>query len=267
MKKLIHRQLFSLFFFLTAIGLLVFLNGQNYLEAPKNLTASFFQPFQKIAQGFSNRINYYFDIAGSIGALKEDNLKFKEENEKLLAENSKLKEVRRENDFLRKQLEIPQSKNLDLALADVIGREPENFGSYIIISAGKKQGIRKKQAVITAGGILIGQISETFDNFSKVVLLTDSRSSVNATTQQTRTIGSVKGKYGISVLMEMVSQDEKIEVGEIVITSGAGEEVPKGLVIGKVKSVEESNSEIFKKIILETPVDFRKIERVFVVTE
>ena len=266
MRKTIRRQLFCLLFFLAAVGLLVFLNGQNYLEAPKNLTVSFFQPFQKVTQGFSNQINYYFDIAGSIGSLKEDNLKLKKENEKLLVGNSKLKEVQEENGFLRKQLEISPAENLDLILADVIGREPESFGSYIIINAGGKAGIEEKQAVITAGGMLIGQIIETFDNSSKVTLLTDSRSSINAIAQQTRTSGVVKGKYGVGVSMEMVSQNEKIAIGEMVITSGS-KEIPKGLVIGKVKSVEESNSEIFKKIILEIPVDFRKMEKVFVVAE
>ncbi len=267
MRKTIRRQLFYLFFFLAAVGLLVFLNGQNYLGMPKNLAASFFQPFQKVSQKFSNQINYYFDTVSSIGALKEDNLKLKKEKEELLAENIKLKEVQRENDFLRKQLEIPLAENPDLILADVIGREPESFGGYITIGAGKKQGVKEKQAVIAAGGVLVGQITKTFDNSSKVALLTDSRSSINAIAQQTRTSGVVKGKYGVGVSMEMVSQNEKIAVGETVITSGINGEIPKGLIVGKVKSVEESDSEIFKKIILEMPVDFRKIERVFVVAE
>ena len=267
MKKIISRQLFSLLFFLAAVGLLVFLNGQNYLKMPKNLAVSFFQPFQKVSQRFSNQINYYFGTVISIGVLKENNLKLKEENEKLLAENSKLKEVRKENDFLRKQLEIPLAKKSDLILADVIGREPESFGSCITVSAGKKQGIKEKQVIIAAGGILAGQVIEVFDNSSKVMLLTDSRSYVNAISQQTRTVGAVRGKYGVGISMEMVSQNEKIAIGETVITSGIGGEIPKGLIIGKVKSVEESDSEIFKKIILETPVDFRKMERVFVVGE
>jgi len=267
MKRTIRRQLFSLFFFLAAVGLLVFLGGQNYLETPKNLTASFFRPFQKVAQKFSNRINYYFDTVGSIGVLKEDNLKLKKEKEKLLAENTKLKEIQRENDFLRRQLEIPLAKKPDLILADVIGREPESFNSYITINAGKKQGVKEKQAVITAGGVLAGQIAEVFDNSSKVMLLTDSRSSINAISQQTRTAGIVRGKYGVGVSMEMVSQNERITVGEAVITSGINGKIPKGLIIGKVKNIEESDSEIFKKIILETLADFRKMEKVFVVAE
>ena len=266
MRKTIRRQLLSLFFFLAAVGLLVFLNGQNYLKAPKNLAVSFFQPFQKITQGFSNQVNYYFDAVSSIGALKEDKLKLKQENEKLLAENVKLKEVQRENDFLRKQLEIPSAGKMNLILADVIGREPESFGGCVAIAAGKKQGVKEKQAVITAGGILVGRITEVFGDSSKAALLTDSQSSINAVSLQTRTAGVAKGKYGVSVSMEMVSQDEKIAIGETVITSCGGE-IPKGLIIGKVKSVEESDSEIFKKIILEPPVDFRKIERVFVVLE
>ncbi len=267
MKKKISQQLFNLLFFLTVTGLLVFLNGRGCLETPKNLTMSALRPFQKSAQDFSGWINYRLDTINSIGSLKEETVHLKEENQKLLAENVKLKEVQRENDFLRKQMNIPLSKKLNLRLAGVISRDPENFGNYIIINAGKKQGVEEKQAVIVAGGILIGQITEVFDNSSKAMLLTDSQSSVSVITQQTRIVGIAKGKYGVGVLMEMVSQNEKIESGEIVITSGIGGKIPPGLVVGKVKNVEESDSEIFKKIVLEQLADFRKIEKVFVILD
>ena len=267
MRKTSYYQLSYLVFFLAVTGLLIFLNGHNYLKTPKNLAMSGLRPFQKSAQGFSNRINYYFNIVSSTGALGENNIKLKNENKKLLAENTKLKEVKRENDFLKKQLSVSSDENLDLVLADVIGREPESLGNYITISVGMEEGIEKEQAVIDAGGILIGRISEAFKNSSKVILVTDPQSSIDAFAQQTRTKGVAKGKFGTSVLMEMVSQNEKIEIGETVITAGIGEKMPKGLVIGKVKSVEESDSDVFKKVVLELSTDFRKIERVFVVVK
>ena len=223
--------------------------------------------FEKFCFNNIELVGSYNPTHKELNKIKENNLKLKKEKEKLLAENTKLKEIQRENDFLRRQLEIPLAKKPDLILADVIGREPESFNSYITINAGKKQGVKEKQAVITAGGVLAGQIAEVFDNSSKVMLLTDSRSSINAISQQTRTAGIVRGKYGVGVSMEMVSQNEKITVGEAVITSGINGKIPKGLIIGKVKNIEESDSEIFKKIILETLADFRKMEKVFVVAE
>lgn len=260
----------ALFVFLLAVSaLLIFFNDAGYLNKVKGFTVYMVNPAQKIFQPPSDRINDFFYVIRNIDKFKKDNFDLREKNLNLIYENSLLKETQRENEILREQLRFSNDTCLNeecvnWKMGQVIGRSPDNYGKYLTIDLGKNQGVKEKLAVTVSGGVLIGKISEVFDNSSFVMLITNPESAVNSITKTTRANGIVKGNYATGARLEMINQDERIFENDLIITSGLEKEIPKGLIIGKIYKIEESANEIFKRADLDLSADFGHIEEIFV---
>lgn len=269
MVKEINAKIETFIFLLIVALLLIFSNKAGYLNQAKNFTAYFAGDIMEIFQLPSNKISDFFWTIKNINEFKNENIRLREENLKMNYEISMLKEIQRENGILRKQLEFSKNSCLEgnclkWKMADVIGRDPGSFGKQIFINIGSADGIQEGQAAVASGGLLIGKVAEVFDNLSKIILITDPKSSVNSITQASRANGVVKGSYATGVKLEMIDQSEDLAVGDLVITSGLEDRIPKGLIIGKVSQVEESANNVFKSAKIDMFADFNRIEEVFV---
>ena len=67
--------------------------------------------------------------------------------------------------------------------------------------------------------------------------------------------------------MEYIPQEEQIDVGDIVLTSGLGGVLPKGLVIGQVTEVLQMDYALFQSATVRPAIDFSRLELVLVITE
>jgi rod shape-determining protein MreC len=119
--------------------------------------------------------------------------------------------------------------------------------------------------VVTERG-LVGRITDVYSSGSRVLLITDSNSSVNAILQNSRLRGIVSGRAGQSPVMDYLPQDKPVSVGDIVVTSGEGGNFPAGIPVGQVVEVERNDVEMFQRAIVRTTVDFSTLEDVLVVT-
>ncbi len=88
-------------------------------------------------------------------------------------------------------------------------------------------------AVITPTGI-VGKIVQVFPDSSQVLPINDQLSGVGAALKDTRLQGILKGAGNGATTLQYVMSDEKVSVGEEVITSGGDRIFPKGLPVGKV---------------------------------
>ncbi len=226
-------------------------------------------PAQKILSKIGFDIKDKLDTIPQIFYLKEENEVLKQQVAELLQYKQNLLEYQRENADLRNLLGF-KDKNLqyDLEAAEVIARDTGNWFNVILIDKGEKQGLKKDMAVITNEG-LVGCIISTTANTSKVMLITDERSSISAMLQRTRDNGIVKGSIDTAprgyLKMDFLSQDANLVKGDIVISSGLGGLVPKGIVIGEVVETKKESYELMQYAIIKPAVDFLKLERVFVI--
>ena len=269
MSRDFNLKIATFIFLLVVSALLIFFNNTGYLNGMKDFAVYTINPAQKIFQIPSNKINNLFYTIKNINKFKEKNLSLQEKNLNLIYENSLLKETQIENEILREQLQFSNKvclneECINWKMGQVIGRNSDNYGEYLIIDLGKKQGMTENLAVAISGGALIGKIVEVFDNSSRVMLITNPESVVNSITKTTRANGVIKGSYATGVKLEMINQNERIFENDIVITSGLEKEIPKGLIIGKIYKIEESANEIFKQASIDLFADFGYIEKVFV---
>ncbi len=270
MKHGLNLKLKTFIFLLVVSVLLIFLSNFGKLNESNSSVAFVVGPVMRTFQGYSNGIYGFFDTIKSIERFKDENSRMRKENAEMAFKISAAKEIERENEILRKQLDFSdklcQSGTcLDWKIAKVIARSPNNYEKYIIIGLGSDEGIAVNQAAVYSGGVLIGKITEVFKNSAKVLLITSADSSVNSITQDTRTNGIVRGKYSTGAKLEMINQNEKLSDGDLIITSGLEEGIPKGLLIGKISNIEESANKVFKEANVDLFVDFNRIEEIFVV--
>ncbi len=105
------------------------------------------------------------------------------------------------------------------------------------IDRGSRDGIRRDMGVITPDGV-VGKILAVYPDISQVLLLGDKESGVGALLADTRTQGPVKGTGEPLLSLDYISNDEKVSVGEAVLTSGQDRIFPKDLPVGTVVDVD-----------------------------
>ncbi len=200
--------------------------------------------------------------------LEEENKELKDQIIALINEKSKYLVEAEENEFLKSQLKFIQEHDYDFEVARVIGRNLDSAENAIIIDKGSDSGLSDGQPVLAEQGIIIGKLIRVSSSSSLVLLLNDDLSKLAAKVQnQGKTIGVVEGEYGLGMRMRLVPQAEKIKEGDVVVTSGLEPKVPKGLVIGLVKSVKSEPEELFQEASIETMVDFNKVILVNIIKE
>ncbi|MDN5331658.1 MAG: rod shape-determining protein MreC [Tepidanaerobacteraceae bacterium] len=227
------------------------------------------KPVQEAFSWISHRIRETVSSVSQLFYLKRENETLKEQVNELLEYKHKFLEYSEENARLRRMLDFKEKNTqYNMVAAEVIGREPGNWFNVIIINKGSKNGITENMAVVTERG-LVGYTIDVGDDWAKVLMLLDNRMSVSAMIQRTRDNGILKGNIapappGYAKLV-FLPADAHIVKGDVVISSGLGGIVPKGILIGEVVEVKKESDNLTQYAIVKPAVDFQKLEEVFVI--
>src|SRR5213594_2321800 len=138
--------------------------------------------------------------------------------------------------------EAAKRLKLQTQSAPVIARDPSGVLHTIVLGAGAKDGVLLDDVVISDQGV-VGRVSEVGNNYSKVLLVTDSASAVSALVQGSRAAGIVRGQCGDTLVMDWILQTEDVKVVE----------------------VTKGENGTFQRAILVPAVDLRHLENVLVV--
>ena len=133
---------------------------------------------------------------------------------------------------------------------------------------GNIDGITKDCTVITVDG-LVGHISEVGRNWAKVVTIIDSSSSVGSTVTRLNVNTVINGDITLTAegkcLMNYITKDTNLEIGDYAVTSGMGGIYPEGLYIGKVTELSDDPSGLSRTAIIDPGVDFYHLSEVMVI--
>lgn len=264
-SKFFSGKVFKVFLVLAVFGLLIFFNPSKFFNPVRSVLSGIAAPFQKLAYLFSFKTAQVGDFFSSIHRFKQDNENLIEENRRLLAENAMLKDEKRENFILREQLKLLPRDKFDLETAHVISQDPYGLGNWIEINKGANYGIRQGMPVIISGGLLAGKIGEVYSTTAKIILMTNPNSIINGIVADTEVKGIVRGEYGLGIVFDMVLQTDVIKEGDEIITSGLGENMPRGLFIGNVREVKPSSDRLFQQALISSPIKFSGLQTVSVI--
>ncbi len=268
MKRLQNRPLLFVLLLLTIAVLVLHETGNT--QAVENLILRPVTPVQDNLSGLANDLSNLVQTFRDVQKLRRRSEELQSLANSLVIENVHLKELESENETLRQLLQFTQanptySYRAAEVVGHVIGQDPSNLLRYIIIDVGTGDGVTKGMPVITDRG-LVGRIVEVSSRSSKVLLITDTSSSVNALIQSSRATGIVEGKADGGLVMKYIPQPVTVNVGDIILTSGLGATFPKRLVIGQVTAIHKQDIELFQQAEIKPTVDFDRLEIVLVLT-
>jgi rod shape-determining protein MreC len=220
-------------------------------------------PFQMVFANSVNAIeNVWVDYFCTVVAAKE-NIELKKKLSDLDRIKSRIRELEFENNRLKKLVNFTRSVDYTFVAAQVIARDPSPWFKTIMVDKGLKDGLTKGLPVVVSEGV-VGHVIKVAPHYSRILLITDRNSAVDALVQNSRVRGIVKGDSGEKCFFRYALRKEKIETGEIIISSGFDQIFPKGLKVGEVIEVKKEPSQLFQKIFIKTCVDFDKLEEVLV---
>lgn len=267
---------------LVVLGLLLLVFGEAGLLAPaENALHYVIDPLQRAFSGVTVVTGDLFRAVRQVRELRAQVEELQTQVDALKVENVRLREYEAYVQQLRSMLNFVSDYPILAPLgADVVGREacdtfpcgevvgvePNPYLRYVSVNVGALQGVKVGMPVISNGPGLVGRVAEVGPRTAKVQLLTDPDSSVAALLQTSRVTGLIVGQPDGTLRMDYIPQDETISVGDIVLTSGLGGFLPKGLVIGQVTEVQQMDYALFQTATVRPAVDFSRLEMVLVLT-
>lgn len=274
-----NRNRSTLVVALVVIALLALVLHQlGQLQPLENLALGLVQPLFSGAVGVGQGAQDLTGGFADVNAMRQQLKQLQDQVNELAIDRVRVTELGNENATLRQQLGYKQA-NPDFDLmgatvlqrnpdqAAVIGQDPTNLVQYIIVDQGGEDGVAVGMPVATPQG-LVGRVTATGTHWSKVLLITDPTSSVNAVVQSTRATGIVQGVIGNLVTKDLVikyvPQGDAIKVGDLILTSGLGGSFPKRIVIGQVTEVHKSDIDLFQEATVHPTVDFTRLEFVLI---
>jgi rod shape-determining protein MreC len=181
-------------------------------------------------------------------------------------------EILQENTRLREQLGFSQSLGYFHIPAELIGRDPDNLFSALVINKGKYSGVANNMAVIAwQNGVqgLVGKVIQAGQFESLVMPLYDVSSFVSSRLAISRYEGIVEGQGNPDVPLRMRfinkrARDE-INYGDLIVSNGMGGVYPPEITVGRVNKINYQEYEISMEVEIEPAVDFSRLEYVFVI--
>ena len=246
------------------VGFFIVLNLTDISKGFKNIFYSISSPSQKVFWGLGNNISDFIEGVLGAGDLQKDKENLEKEVQELLAENARLKELKKENEILRDALNIGMEKDFSLILAKVTGKDISQ--EFILIDKGSKDGVLKDYPVVNSSKILVGKIYEVYDNFSKVMLLTNKDISFDAKVSEKDIFGVIKGgSNGGS--FNLVPREKEIKEGDLVVSASLGGLFPEGLLVGKIDKVFRLDEQPFQSAQIFLFFDVKELDELFIITE
>lgn len=264
-----------LLFILTAICVcLMFLTfGTNVFNKPLNTALGYAViPFQQGISKAGEWLSRRSEELVQIRVLLDENARLKAEVAALTEENTLLQQDKYELNQLRALIELDeQYGDYKKTGARIISRDSGNWYSSFIIDKGSDDGLCENMNVIAGGG-LVGRITATGPNWSRVTAIISDNSNVSAMTLATGDKMMVSGDLqmmaeGVITFSKLVDSKNVVVEGDKIVTSDISDKYLPNILIGYIHTINRDNNNLTKSGYITTAVDFEHLSEVLVITD
>jgi rod shape-determining protein MreC len=240
----------------------------------QSAAASALRPLQVAADRIAEPFRDAYGWADGLVHARSDAERLARENETLRQQYVRARLAEQENTRLRSLLRFRSGPRFPEGFvgvaAEVIYRPPGAYAQAVVIAAGRDDGVRVDDPVVTASG-LVGTVSRVGSRTARVTLLTDDQSAVSATILGTEAAGIVRRGQGPRAPLRLVRvpKEAVVHVGDTAVTAGWRSRrfsslYPPGLMIGRVTSVGRTDTDLFTQVQLEPFANLSSLEAVLV---
>ena len=256
-----------LFYSLLFLVILIFLHFIGLLSPLEDFLLNSAKPLSAQVYNWSSSLDSSYQNNRQHINQKDEINRLNNKIAELTVANSKCLETKFENKKLRSTLKfINNHQNLKVVPAQIIARQIDGNSSDLIIDKGSRNGLESGLAVLSPQGIIIGKIVDLKDDSSTVCLTTSLNCNLAATIQnQKRTQGITSGDLSLTIKMNYIPQLEKINPGDLVISSGLGGKIPPGLLIGRISRVYSASNDVWQSATIEPLLNLNDLRIVSVV--
>ena len=250
------------------IIIVIFSNTNSEISFIENAATKLVMPIQNGLTYIKNKISGNSTFFADINNLKEENKELKEKNSELEQQVRELENIKSENETLKEYLDLTEKyAEYKTVPAYIINKDISNYSKTIVINVGTEDGIKENMTVIADQG-LVGHVISVTSDTAKIRTIIDTSSSVSGLLSTTDESIVCKGTLEEeSALKAMyIPDNDGVMQGDSVETSGLGGIYPKGIHIGSVKKVVNTKNITDRYAIIETAVDFEKLDTVLVIT-
>ena len=226
------------------------------------LAAVFFFNIDYITSVYAKLAVASNDIRESFSDKKQ--LMYEKNSLALAYENEKFRSadyiyLRDENRKLRSLLELKEELDISTVSAEVISFGENADYEYFIANKGSIDGVREGNCVISEGGFA-GIVEECGDNWCGITTIYSEKLVLSVTCQS-------NGKtYLLSdMMLNFVSNNDGVDNGDLIVSSGLSEKIPKGLKIAKVDKISPGDGTECKVSV--TPVTgYKNMEYILIIS-
>ncbi|MDJ0305145.1 MAG: rod shape-determining protein MreC [Dehalobacter sp. 4CP] len=235
-------------------------------------------PIESAIWNLGDGIKDNFRAIFSFRTVKAENEELRKQVETLTGDNLQLKQqvlAALRYQELDAVFQSPSLESYEKIGATIINRNPSAWYQTVTVNKGSDHGVKVGNPVVANLG-LVGKVISVTPKTSDVLLLLDGEGQVGAFARGNKgeaIFGIVKGTYkkntrlNSSGELEMnFRQDDEVNAGDLVYTSGLGEVYPKDIPIGVVTEIKIDAKGLLKVASIEPIVDFDSLEEVYVVS-
>ena len=238
------------------------------VNAANTIAAPFRAAYTAVATWFNDKQNYYKDTT----ALESENAALRRQLAEMEDAVRQAEADSAENARLRELLNLREQRRDitgDLEAALITEHTVTNWTSALTLNKGSQHGVEVNDCVIDETGAMVGTICEVGLNWSRLLTLADTDTSLGAQVFRTGDLGLAQGDFSLMqegrLRLNLLPAGASLLGGDLVVTSGLGGYYPQGLVIGSVEKVQMDPSGSDSYAILTPAVDFAQLTEVFVI--
>lgn len=236
--------------------------------------ASFLSPISKVSINIKNGVTNFFTNIKQVSTLKADNIELEQRVLELESENRDLKNIIGMSDYLKNEARLIQSSSHNFIQAQITSKEPGNWYNRFQIDKGSNHGVEKGDTVVTGFEVeqnlvqegIVGRVVDVGPSSSKVITIIDEINKVAFKNIRTQDGGILNESTDGTISGYLFDSKSDVIVGDKLYTSGLGGSFIKDIYIGEVEEVIDDEEDLMKKIIIKPAINFKKLQRVLIIS-
>lgn len=263
-----------LLFIMSGICILAMLLGftLNISGGPLKTAAGYvFIPMQRGINTVGTWLTNKADNLKNLRDVMASNEELQRQVDALTTELNTVKLEQYELDNLRELFELDQKyPSYEKVAANVIGKAGGNWFHNFTIDKGTNDGIDVDMNVIAGSG-LVGIVKDVGPNFATVSAIINDTIEVSGMVTTSSDYLTVKGSLqnmneNMTIeFTDLNDKDDKVQVGDPVVTSAVSDRYQQGILIGYIGSLKKDSNNLTKSGAVTPAVDFEHIEEVLVI--
>ena len=228
-------------------------------------------PFGEFFAGIGNGIQDFFQPIFHGRELQKENEDLQKLVDELTRRQADYDELKNQNDLYRRFFSISDS-NADYTMepATVIAHVPDDPSGSFIINIGQSQGITSGMPVITENG-LVGIVGRVSERYCRVLTLMDPAVNIGVLDSTTLDTGILTGDAAMSedntARLTYLRLQSEAAAGDLILTSGYGEQIPQGLTVGYLSEVSLAATGLTLEGVIDLSARPENARQVFVITD